>query len=377
MQKEMVDCVVIGAGVVGLAVARQLALQGRDVIVLERHGHIGEENSSRNSEVIHAGIYYPKDSMKALLCVRGKHLLYDYCRDRQVPHRRCGKIIVATSGSQLDTLSGIRDKAADNGVTDLSPMGQEQIRLNEPEIYGLEALSSPSTGIIDSHALMVSYLADAESHGAMLVCHSEARRGECVSDGIELVVDSGGEEMVLHCQLVVNSAGLGAGRVASAIDGLADQAKREIFYARGNYFVPAGRNPHFSRLIYPVPEPGGLGVHVTIDLAGGVRFGPNVEWIDNESANPSFAVNPQEHDRFVDAIAAYWPDVRQSGLNPGYAGIRAKLAPNGGGDTDFLIQGADETGTPHWINLYGIESPGLTSSLAIAEIVADHAAASA
>lgn len=371
VQKEQVDVVVIGGGVVGLAVARALAIIGRSVLILERHGHIGEENSSRNSEVIHAGIYYPRDSQKAELCVRGKHLLYEYCRDFHVPHRRCGKIIVATNGAQLDALSAIHDKAINNGVTDLTPLGQETIRLVEPEIYGLEALSSPSTGIIDSHGLMVAYLTQAENHDATLICHSTVRRGCVTKNGVELLVESGGEEILLECRLVINSAGLNAGRIASAIDGLPDEAKRTIHYARGNYFVPAGRSPKFSRLIYPVPEKGGLGVHVTVDLGGQIRFGPNVEWLETTDEDPSFAVNDSERERFETAIASYWPAVRESGLRPGYAGVRPKLFPQGEGDGDFVIQGASETGTPHWINLYGIESPGLTASLAISEIVAN------
>jgi len=371
VQKEQVDVVVIGGGVVGLAVGRTLALEGRSVLILERHGHIGEENSSRNSEVIHAGIYYPQGSQKAELCVRGKHLLYEFCKAFDVPHRRCGKIIVATSGDQLDALSAIHDKAVNNGVRDLSPIGQETIRLIEPDIYGLEALSSPSTGIIDSHGLMVAYLTQAENNGAALICHSTVRRGAVSGNGIELLVESGGEEIVLECRLVVNSAGLNAGRVAGAVDGIAETGRRTIHYARGNYFVPAGKNPKFSRLIYPVPEKGGLGVHVTIDLGGQVRFGPNVEWLATTDKDPSFEVNEAEQERFETAIASYWPGVREAGLRPGYAGVRPKLLAQGEGEGDFLIQGAAETGTPHWINLYGIESPGLTASLAIAERVAE------
>lgn len=377
MQKEQVDVVIIGAGVVGLAIARSLAIAGRSVLILERRGHFGEENSSRNSEVIHAGIYYPRDSQKALLCVRGKHLLYDFCKTYHVPHRRCGKIIVATSGDQLDALSAIHDKAIDNGVTDLSPIGQETIRLIEPEIYGLEALSSPSTGIIDSHALMVAYLAQAENAEATLICHSTALGGTVTAGGVELLVDSGGEKILLDCRLVINSAGLGAGKIADAVAGLPETAKRRLHYARGNYFVPAGKSPKFSRLIYPVPEKGGLGVHVTIDLGGQVRFGPNVEWLDSDDAEPSFAVNEAEIGRFETAIATYWPGVARDGLRPGYAGVRPKLLAKGEGEADFLIQGPVETDTPHWINLYGIESPGLTASLAISEIVADLAKSTA
>ncbi|MEM8811184.1 MAG: NAD(P)/FAD-dependent oxidoreductase [Pseudomonadota bacterium] len=377
MQTEEVDVVVIGAGVVGLAVARALAMDGRSVLILERHGHLGEENSSRNSEVIHAGIYYPQGSRKAELCVRGKHLLYDYCKARNVAHRRCGKIIVATSGDQLDALAGVHDKAINNGVTDLTPLGQDSIRLLEPEIYGLEALLSPSTGIVDSHGLMVAFLTDAEEHDAMLVCHSSVTGGEVAPNRTVLKVDSGGEDMALSCRLVINSAGLSAGRISDKVEGLPDTARKTIHYARGNYFVPAGRSPKFSRLIYPVPEKGGLGVHVTIDLAGQVRFGPNVEWLEANGEDPSFAVNPSERDRFEDAISRYWRPVRDQGLNPGYAGVRPKLFPRGQGDGDFIIQGADETGSPHWINLYGIESPGLTASLAIAEEVAALARVSA
>ncbi len=369
MHREQVDVVVVGAGVIGLAVARALAMAGRSVLILERHGHLGEENSSRNSEVIHAGIYYPQESQKALLCVRGKHLLYEFCKSRHVAHSRCGKIIVATSGAQLDALSAVHDKAFNNGVRDLTPLSQENIRVIEPEIYGIEALLSPSTGIVDSHGLMVAYLAEAEDNGAALICHSQVTKGEVTANGVDLLVESGGEEMLLECRLVVNSAGLNAGRLADRVDGLAETGRQSIHYARGNYFVPAGPNPKFSRLIYPVPEKGGLGVHVTIDLGGQVRFGPNVEWLPDTGHDPSFAVNEAEIDRFETAIASYWPRVRDVGLRPGYAGIRPKLLPEGAGDGDFVIQGEAETGTAHWINLFGIESPGLTASLAISEVV--------
>ena len=352
---------VLGAGVVGLAIARELALAGREVIVLEAEDAIGTHTSSRNSEVIHAGIYYPKASLKARTCVEGKHLLYDYCASHGVPHRRCGKLIVATTEHQLGELAGIRDKAHANGVTDVDWIAKEDVARMEPELFCMGALHSPSTGIIDSHALMLAYLGDAEAAGAMLALKSPLERAMVRPGGFELWV-AGSDPIA--CSLLVNSAGLRAPSVAKRIEGYpAELAPREL-YAKGNYYSLTRRAP-FSRLIYPVPEPGGLGVHVTLDLAGQARFGPDVEWVERIN----YDVDPRRAERFYAAIRRYWPGLPDGSLSPGYAGIRPKTAGPGEPAPDFEIQGPRRHGVPGLVQLYGIESPGLTASLALARLV--------
>ncbi|HWA36501.1 MAG TPA: NAD(P)/FAD-dependent oxidoreductase [Burkholderiales bacterium] len=357
---DRVDCVVVGAGVVGLAVARALAISGREVVILEAEDAIGTHTSSRNSEVIHAGIYYPKGSLKATSCVRGKELLYDYVASHGVPHRRCGKLIVATDDSQVGELEAIRSKAHQNGVTDVEFIPVEQARRWEPELRCVAALHSPSTGIIDSHALMLAYLGDAEAHGAMLALKSRLLGGEAVSDGFVLHVDG----TTLKSSLLVNSAGLRAPTVARKILGYEEKFAPKEYYAKGNYYSLARKNP-FSRLIYPVPEPGGLGVHVTLDLGGQARFGPDVEWVDRIE----YAVDPGRAQRFYAAIRRYWPGLPDDALLPGYAGIRPKTAGPGEPAPDFHVQGAREHGLPGLVHLFGIESPGLTASLALADTV--------
>ena len=352
---------VLGAGVVGLAIARELALAGREVIVLEAEDAIGTHTSSRNSEVIHAGIYYPKASLKARTCVEGKHLLYDYCASHGVPHRRCGKLIVATTEHQLGELAGIRDKAHANGVTDVDWIAKEDVARMEPELFCMGALHSPSTGIIDSHALMLAYLGDAEAAGAMLALKSPLERAMVRPGRFELWV-AGSDPIA--CSLLVNSAGLRAPSVAKRIEGYpAELAPREL-YAKGNYYSLTRRAP-FSRLIYPVPEPGGLGVHVTLDLAGQARFGPDVEWVERIN----YDVDPRRAERFYAAIRRYWPGLPDGSLSPGYAGIRPKTAGPGEPAPDFEIQGPRRHGVPGLVQLYGIESPGLTASLALARLV--------
>jgi len=359
---ERLDAVVIGAGVVGLAVARALALAGREVVILESEDAIGTHTSSRNSEVIHAGIYYPKGSLKARSCVAGKELLYKYCVSHGVPHRRCGKLIVATDEKQLDELKGIQAKAHANGVTDVVWMSREQALALEPELHCVAALHSPSTGIIDSHALMLAYLGDAEARGAMLGLKSALIGAQVADDGFVLHV---GDETV-KAKTLINSAGLRAPSVARRIEGYpVDKAPGE-FYAKGNYYSLNRRNP-FSRLVYPVPEPGGLGVHVTLDLAGQARFGPDVEWV--ESIN--YDVDPRRADRFYAAIRRYWPGLPDASLSPGYAGIRPKTAGPKDPGPDFEIQGPRKHGVPGLVHLFGIESPGLTASLALAGMVLD------
>jgi len=359
---DRVDAVVIGAGLVGLAVARALALAGREVVILEAEDAIGTHTSSRNSEVIHAGIYYPQGSLKARACVAGRERLYAYCAERGVPHRRCGKLIVATDAAQEAELEGIRRKAHANGVTDVVRVGTAEVRAMEPELSFVAALHSPSTGIVDSHALMLAYLGDAENAGAMLALKSPLERAEVRAGGIELRV--AGADPVL-ARSVVNCAGLRAPSLARRIAGYpAAQAPREL-YAKGNYYTLERRAP-FSRLVYPVPEPGGLGVHVTLDLAGRARFGPDVEWIDAID----YRVDPARAERFYAAIRRYWPGLPDGALAPGYAGVRPKISGRGEPAADFVVQGPREHGVPGLVHLFGIESPGLTASLALADDVA-------
>jgi L-2-hydroxyglutarate oxidase LhgO len=359
---EKLDAVVIGAGVVGLAIARALAMGGREVVILEAEEAIGTHTSSRNSEVIHAGIYYPAGSLKARSCAEGKALLYEYCLSHGVPHRRSGKLIVATQEDQISELEKIQTRAQANGVTDVVWMTREQALALEPELSCVAALYSPSTGIIDSHALMLAYLGDAEAHGAMLALRSPLERVRIREDFFELQV--AGSDPV-HSRLLVNSAGLRAPTVAKRMEGYrAELAPRE-FYAKGNYYSLARRSP-FSRLVYPAPEPGGLGVHVTLDLAGQARFGPDVEWVERIG----YDVDPRRAERFYAAIRRYWPGLPDGALLPGYAGIRPKTAGPGEPAPDFLIQGPAAHGIPGLVHLFGIESPGLTASLALADSVA-------
>mgnify|MGYP001160684835 FL=1 len=360
---ETADCVVIGAGVVGLAIARALALAGREVIIVEAASAIGTETSSRNSEVIHAGIYYAPGSLKAKLCIAGRNLLYAYCEARGIAHRRCGKLIVATSEAQIATLKKIRANAAAAGMLDLYPVDADTARRMEPELRCVAALHSPTTGIVDSHGLMLALLGDAEAHGAAIAFNSPVVGGCVRNDGIDLDI-GGAEPMRLRCRSVVNAAGLHAQSVARRIEGVPPESIPGSFLAKGNYFALAGKAP-FSRLVYPVPEPGGLGVHITLDLAGQARFGPDVEWIDEID----YSVNPQRADKFYAEIRRYWPNLRDGSLYPAYAGIRPKVVPAGSPAADFMIEGPAAHGIPGLVNLFGIESPGLTSSLAIAEYV--------
>lgn len=360
---EDIDCAVIGAGVVGLAVARRLAMAGRDVLVLEAAEAIGTGISSRNSEVIHAGIYYPKDSLKARLCVAGRRALYDYCASHGVGHRRCGKLIVATAQDQIAGLDGLRQKALANGVEDVEFLSGEQARRMEPALHAVAALHSPSTGIIDSHGLMLAYRGEAEDHGAMLAFRTPVRAGALESGGIVLMIDNP-ERTRLRCRTVVNSAGLFAQALAHNIAGLERATIPPCYYAKGNYFTLAGRSP-FTRLIYPAPEIAGLGTHLTLDLAGQAKFGPDVEWIEAID----YTVDPRRGDKFYAAVREYWPGLPDGALQPGYAGIRPKIQGPNDPAVDFMIQGPEGHGVPGLVNLYGIESPGLTSSLALADEV--------
>jgi len=363
MEEAEVETVVIGAGVVGLSCARSLAMAGDDVIVLEAADAIGTETSSRNSEVIHAGIYYPTGSDKAQLCVEGKWMLYDYCASHGVPHSNCGKLIVATEEAHLEKLQAILDKGAENGVDDLEVIGANHAIAMEPALSCVAAINSPSTGIVDSHSLMLAYQGDAEDHGAMIAFNSPVIRGEVTPTGT--VLDVGGENpMRLRAKKVVNSAGLHAMKLAAKIDGLDPAKIPPTFYCKGSYFTMARKSP-FKGLIYPMPQAAGLGVHVTLDMGGQIRFGPDIEWVDEID----YEVDPARGDSFYEAVRAYWPDLPDGALEPGYSGIRPKIAKPGGAGLDFMIQGPEETGVDGFVNLFGIESPGLTSSLAIGKRV--------
>jgi len=362
---EELDCVVVGAGVVGLAVARALALAGRDVVVLEAAEGIGTETSSRNSEVIHAGIYYPAGSLMARFCVAGRRALYAYCREKGVPHANCGKLIVATSADEDSRLSDIKRRAALNGVDDMRILTRAETCALEPNLHCTSALLSPSTGIVDSHSFMVALQGDAENAGAVMVFHSPVLAGRAVAGGIEIDV-GGADPITLRCRLLVNSAGLHAPALAARIEGMPPDRVPPAYYAKGNYFTLSGRSP-FTRLIYPVPVPGGLGVHLTIDLGGQARFGPDVEWIDTID----YTVDPHRADSFYAAVRRYWPDLKDGAIQPGYAGIRPKIVPKGAPGQDFVVQGPQTHGLPGLINLFGIESPGLTASLALADHVVE------
>ena len=332
---DTVDCVVVGAGVVGLAVARALALQGREVMVLEAADAIGTGTSSRNSEVIHAGLYYPAGSLKARLCVRGKELLYAYCAQRGVPHRRCGKLLVATSAAQLDSLEGIQARARANGVLDLQRLSREEALELEPSLACVGALHSPSTGIVDSHALMLALQGDLEHAGGVVALNSPLALASIGSDAIDLEALDGTR---LRARTVVNAAGLSL----------------------------MGKAP-FSRLIYPVPEAAGLGVHLTLDLGGQAKFGPDVQWVDSPD---DLQVDPARGDAFYAEVRKYWPGLQDGALAPGYAGMRPKIHGPDAPAADFVIQGPSVHGVAGLVNLFGIESPGLTSALAIAQHVA-------
>ena len=360
---DQIECVVIGAGVVGLAIARALAERGREVIVLEAGEGIGIGTSSRNSEVIHAGIYYPRGSLKADLCVRGRAMLYEYCESHNVPHSRCGKLLVATARNQLPQLAGLEQKALENHVTDLRRVSGAEAAEMEPQLHCVEAVYSPGTGIVDSHQLMLAYQGDAERHGAALAFHTPVLEIGALEGCF--VVETGGESpMRFRARTVINSAGLHANDIARRIRGLDDRHVPPLYFAKGNYFSVSGRTP-FQRLIYPMPNEAGLGVHLTIDLGGQAKFGPDVEWVQALDYN----VDPQRANSFYSAIRAYWPGLPDGALQPAYAGIRPKLSGPGQAAADFMIQGKSAHGVPGLVNLFGIESPGLTASLAIAERV--------
>ncbi len=367
---DRVDCVVIGAGVVGLGVARALALAGREVVVLEAASAIGTGTSSRNSEVMHAGLYYAPGSLKARLCVRGRELLYDYCEAHGIAHRRCGKLVVATDAAQEGALRTLMQRGQACGVHDLAWLSAAEAVALEPALYCTAAVLSPSTGIVDSHGLMLALQGDAEAKGAMLALRSPLQRLQRVGDGFELEV-GGDEPLRLHARCVINSAGLHALPLAKRFDGLPPMPLPQPRWARGHYFSCPGK-PAFTRLIYPMPNEAGLGVHVTLDLGGQMRFGPDVQWIPMAAlGEEDYRVDPARAAPFAEAIRAYWPALPDAALLPAYAGIRPKLSGPGEPASDFVIAGPSMHGVAGLVNLFGIESPGLTASLAIGEYVAE------
>lgn len=365
MSEVQLDALVIGGGVIGLAVARALAMRGMETIIAEREPQLGMETSSRNSEVIHAGIYYPPASLKARLCLAGRNALYDFCDRHGVPHRRSGKFIVATRADQVQALETIMANAVASGVDDLVWMDGDVVRAAEPDILCEQAIFSPSTGVIDSHAYMMALLGEAEAHGALLACNTRITAIRRVREGWAVYV-AGASEPALTTRRVINCAGLWASDFARAIEGMADEHIPATRYAKGCYFSYSGAT-RFRHLIYPVPEPGGLGTHLTLDMGGGARFGPDVEWVKELD----YEVPPGRRDRFLAAVRAFWPAVDPALLQPAYAGIRPKLSGPGEPAADFRFSAPDEHGAPGIFHLYGIESPGLTASLAIADHVCE------
>jgi len=365
---EQVDCVVIGAGVVGLAVAREMALQGRETILLEREGSFGTISSARNSEVIHAGIYYPKDSLKAKLCVEGNRLLYEYCRTHQVGNRPYGKLIVAEE-SQINDLQALLYKAQNNCVPEIKMISGEEAKQLEPKLKCSAAILSSSTGIVDSHGYMLSLLGGFEDAGGMVAYHSPLMSAKPIGQGAEggFELEIGGPDgMKLRTKLLINCAGMSAPAVAQKIEGLNQEQIPKAYFAKGNYFSLSGKSP-FTHLIYPIPEPGGLGVHLTLDMGGQAKFGPDVEWLDIENEEQiDYTVDSKRSEGFYEAVRRYWPELKDNSLQPDYSGVRAKIVPPNTPAGDFCFNGPQDHGLQGLHNLYGFESPGLTSSIAIA-----------
>ncbi len=360
---DSIDCLVIGSGVVGLTVARELALQGREVFVVEKHPAIGMETSSRNSEVIHAGLYYPPGSLKARLCIAGREALYAYCEEQEITHRRCGKLVVATSETQSQKLAVILAQAHANGCSEVVPLTAKEASSLEPSLRCTSALSSPRTGIIDTHAYMLALQADAEHAGALFAFGSEILSGRIMNEGVVLRVRAeDGMETEFMANTVINCGGLWAPRLAQCIDGIDKNSIPSPCFAKGNYYSLSGKSP-FSHLVYPVPDAGGLGVHLTLDLGGQARFGPDVEWLPEVQDSIDYSVDPRRADRFYREIRTYWPELPDGALQPAYSGVRPKISGPDSPAADFLFSLHPSA---RYLGLYGIESPGLTASLAIA-----------
>ena len=359
-----VETIIIGAGVVGLAIARRLAQAGRDVLVIEQHDIIGSETSSRNSEVIHAGIYYPKDSLRARHCVAGKHMLYAFCEENGVAHKRCEKLIVAATEDQVARLDVIKETAAANGVDDLVRLTPDDVRALEPEVNCLGALLSPSTGIVDSHAFMLALQGHAETHGAQVALMSEVAKLSNAGNGVFSVELMDGSAVT--CRQLVVSAGLHATRLADTLNYPNGYSPPRTYYAKGQYYALSGKPP-FTRHIYPMPQGAWLGLHATVDIGGRCKFGPDIEWIDDID----YGFDPDKLAKFLDFIRAYYPGLQEDNLHPDYTGIRPKLYREGEPVPDFMIHGLNEHGHKDLVMLFGIESPGLTAALSIADDVAN------
>lgn len=370
MDRFETETVVIGAGVVGLACARELALAGHDVVIVEANAAIGQETSARNSEVVHAGIYYPKDSLKAEACVAGRRALYAFCDQRGIPYNKCGKLIVATDDAHVPELEHLKTKGVANGVEGLTLISGNAAKGRQPNLRAVAALLSPESGIVDSHGFMVGLLGDAEDHGAMLAISAPAIGGQIIPNGVEIEI-GGDEPMIMCAKNVVVSAGHGTAPLIRNLRGTHCPKVPQTWTAKGNYFRLSSGRP-FTQLIYPVPEPGGLGVHVTIDLGGQHRFGPDVQWVDD---GDDLSVDGARADVFYNRIRAYWPDLPDGALEPDYAGIRPKLSGPGDPAADFRLDGPTDHGVPGLVVLYGIESPGLTASMALAQRVSKALAA--
>ncbi len=357
---DRVETIVLGAGVIGLAIAKKLAELGHQIMILEKESSFGMGVSSRNSEVIHAGLYFNESWLKTKLCVTGKELLYGYAESRHIPYKRCGKLMVASSPTELAKLEQIKSQAAKNGVLDLKPLSATMCRDLEPDIHAVEGVFSPSSGVIDTHSLMQSLLADVETAGGQAVFNTEVAEIEKAADGFKITLVDG---YSLECTRLINAAGLGAQNLAHKIDTLDNSLIPDLVMAKGCYFSYSGQSK-FNHLVYPLPFQGGLGIHLTLDIEGGVKFGPDVEFVKTED----YSVNSDLKLKFIEAIHHYFPGVDPLKLNPDYAGIRPKLSKDG---LDFMIQFEDDHRIPGLVNLFGIESPGLTSCLAIADYVKD------
>ena len=372
-----IDCLVIGAGVIGLACAAELARRGREVLVVEAANAIGSGISSRNSEVIHAGIYYPTDSLRRRLCVGGRRKLYPYLSERGVAHRKCGKLIVATSAGEEGQIAALHERALHNDVESMSLLSAAEAKALEPNLHCLSALYSGETGVVDSHAYMLSLRGDLDANGAMVALNAPVLGGVAVSTGGFQIRIGGAAPALVKCNAVINAAGLYAQAVARSIEGIAGENIPPLVLAKGSYFGCAGRSA-FTRLIYPAPVEGGLGVHLTLDLAGQMRFGPDVEWLEtSDPREVDYRVDIARAEAFYEAIRRYWPALKDNGLTPAYAGCRPKLSPPGRPAADFRIDGPEVHGLAGLVNLFGIESPGLTASLAIGELVAERTDSSA